>query len=135
MHSRHKELSRFRMSRYAYCPAAMLMFVALLVCIGCGDVFRPVANPIPGATTDPSNFHLAVVVSRNAAGNPGTGMQIDVSGDSNVGVVNAGQQPLYAALLRQSGRVFVSNSDGTITTFTPAGFFGPIGSPTTMSLP
>jgi hypothetical protein len=135
MHSRHKELSRFRMSRYAYCPAAMLMFVALLVCIGCGDVFRPVANPIPGATTDPSNFHLAVVVSRNAAGNPGTGMQIDVSGDSNVGVVNAGQQPLYAALLRQSGRVFVSNSDGTITTFTPAGFFGSIGSPTTISLP
>ncbi|HVO82186.1 MAG TPA: hypothetical protein VMT28_15735, partial [Terriglobales bacterium] len=99
---------------------AAFLLIALGVWSGCGDVFRPVANPIPGVTTDPRNYHIAVVVSQNAAGNPGSGMQIDVSGDSNVGVVRAGQQPLYAALQPNSSRVFVSNSDGSITSFTPA---------------
>jgi hypothetical protein len=112
-----------------------LPLFALVFWSGCGDVFRPVANPLPGPTSDPGNFHIAVVVSQNAIGNPGSGMQIDVSGDSNVGVVNAGQQPVYAALLPQSSRVFVSNTDGTVTTFTPANVFASIGTPTTISLP
>ncbi len=128
-------LSRSRMKRCAYRAAVVLILLALVLWTGCGDVFRPVANPIPGPTTDPRNFHIAIVVSQNAVGNPGSGMQIDVSGDSNVGVVNAGQQPLYAALLPQSNRVFVSNSDGTVTSFDPAGTTGSIGAPSTISLP
>jgi hypothetical protein len=123
------------MKRRRWWLAAAFMVAALITWAGCGDVFRPVANPIPGPTTDPRNYHIAVVVSQNAAGNPGTGMQIDVSGDSNVGVVNAGQQPLYAALAPNSSRVFVSNSDGSITSFTPAGFLGSIGVPSTITLP
>jgi hypothetical protein len=83
------------MNRCAWTLAAVFMLAALTVWTGCGDVFRPVANPIPGPTTDPRNFHIAVVVSQNAAGNPGSGMQIDVSGDSNVGTVNVGQQPRF----------------------------------------
>lgn len=130
-----EDLSRTRMKRWAYAAAAVLMVLALALWTGCGDVFRPVANPIPGPTTDPRNFHIAIVVSQNAVGNPGSGMQIDVSGDSNVGVVNTGQQPLYAALLPQSDRVFVSNSDGTVTSFAPAGTTGSIGVPSTISLP
>lgn len=135
MHCGLKQLSCSRMNRRAYGAGAILMFFALALWTGCGDIFRPVANPIPGATTDPRNYHVAVVVSQNAAGNPGTAMQIDVSGDSNVGVVNTGQQPIYAAMIAQSNRVFVSNSDGTIASFNPAGLFGSIGSPTTISLP
>jgi hypothetical protein len=122
-------------TRFARGIAAIVMFVALILWTGCGDVFRPVANPIPGPTGDPRNFHIAVVVSQNAAGNPGSGMQIDVSGDSNVGVVKAGQQPIFAALQPGSSRVFVSNSDGSISSFTPAGLLGSIGSPSTISLP
>jgi hypothetical protein len=123
------------MKRCARRAAVFLMVLALALWTGCGDVFRPVANPIPAPTTDPRNFHIAIVVSQNAVGNPGSGMQIDVAGDSNVGVVNAGQQPLYAALLPQTDRVFVSNSDGTVTSFTPAGTTGAIGVPSTISLP
>jgi YVTN family beta-propeller protein len=129
-----KQLLRPRLNRCAY-GAAILTFFALLLWTGCGDVFRPVANPIQGPTTDPRNFHLAVVVSQNAVGNPGSGMQIDVSGDSNVGVAKAGQQPLFAALQPGSSRVFVSNTDGSITSFTPAGLFGSIGAPSTITLP
>jgi hypothetical protein len=135
MHCGLKDLMRPGMTRCAYGAAAILMFVALALWTGCGDVFRPVANPIPGPTGDPRNFHIAVVVSQNAVGNPGSGMQIDVSGDSNVGVVQAGQQPLFAAMQPNGGRVFVSNSDGSISSFTPAGLFGPIGSPSTITLP
>lgn len=130
-----KELSCSQMPRCVYRAAAGVMLLALLLWTGCGDVFRPVANPIPGPTTDPRNFHIAVVVSQNEVGSPGSGMQIDVSGDSNVGVVNTGQQPLYAALLPSSNRAFVSNSDGTITSFFPAGFSGSISAPTTTTLP
>jgi hypothetical protein len=130
-----KHLSYSRMNRCAYGAAAVLMFLALALWTGCGDVFRPTANPIPGPTVDPRNFHIAVVISQNAVGNPGSGMQIDVSGDSNVGVIHAGQQPVYAALLPTGNRVFVSNSDGTVTSFTPAGFLGAIGAPSTISLP
>jgi YVTN family beta-propeller protein len=117
------------------CASVVLVIFSLALGTGCGDIFRPTANPIPGPTTDPRDFHIAVVVSRNAMGNPGSGMQIDVSGDSKVGVVEVGQQPLYAALLPQSSRVFVSSSDGTITSFTPAGTVGSIGAPTTVSPP
>jgi hypothetical protein len=119
------------------CLAAVLFILLLSLALwtSCGDTFRPVANPVPGPIPDPRNFHLAVVISQNALGNPGSGMQIDVSGDSSVGVVNAGQQPIHAALTTQGTRVFVANTDGTVTTFTPASTFGSIGTVTTLSLP
>jgi DNA-binding beta-propeller fold protein YncE len=124
-----------------------IAFVLLLslVCTGCGDIFRPVANPIPGPSPDPQNFHFAIVASQNAPGNPGSGMQIDVSGDTNIGAVPAGslgvaavgQGPVHAALLNPSaGRVFIANGlDDSVSTFTPANQLGPIGTVTTISLP
>ncbi|HET7207666.1 MAG TPA: hypothetical protein VFI95_13900 [Terriglobales bacterium] len=115
--------------------AAMLLMGLLTLWTGCGDVFRPVANPIPGVNPDPKNFHFALVASQNAPGNPGSGMQIDVSGDSTVGIVNAGQQPVYGAVLANGSRGFIANNDGTVTAFSPAGFFGSIGSPTTITMP
>ncbi len=130
-----KELSCARRRRCAYAAAVLLMLSALAIWTGCGDIFRPTVNPIPGPAPDPANYHVAIVISQNAAGNPGSGMQIDVSGDSNVGVVSTGQQPLFAALQPQSSRVFVSNSDGTITSFIPASIGGSIGLPSTISLP
>ena len=121
------------------------LLLAFLICTGCGDVFRPVANPLPGPVPDPQNFHFAIVASQNAPGNPGSGMQIDVSGDSDVGVVNAGasgigtpgQGPVHAALLSPSGgRVYIANGlNDSVSAFTPATQLGPIGTVTTISLP
>lgn len=122
-----------------------VLLLALLVWTGCGDVFRPVANPIPGPPPDPQNFHFAIVASQNAPGNPGSGMQIDVSGDTNVGtvktgslgVVPPGQGPVHAAILPPSAaRVYVANGmDDTVSTFTPASIFGSIGAASTITLP
>lgn len=121
------------------------LLLAFLICTGCGDVFRPVANPLPGPVPDPKNFHFAIVASQNAPGNPGAGMQIDVSGDSTVGVVSAGatgvnapgQGPVHATLLSPSaGRVYIANGlDDSVSTFTPANSLASIGTVTTISLP
>jgi YVTN family beta-propeller protein len=116
---------------------------------GCGDTFRPVAVPIPGPAPDPQNFHFTIVASQNAPGNPGSGMQIDVSGDTNVGAVPAGSRgcpnnlcvpgegPVHAAILSLgANRVYLANgTDDTVTTFSPAGPSGAIGTPTTITLP
>lgn len=118
---------------------AFILFLAILavIWISCGDTFRPVANPIPGQPPDPRNFHFAIVVSQNAPSNPGTGMQVDVSGDTNVGVANTSTAPVHAALLPPSGnRVYVANGAGdSVSVFTPASTISFIGAVTTISLP
>jgi len=115
----------------------VLVAFSLVAWTGCGDVFRPVAVPLPSPSPDPKNFHFALVVSQNALGNPGSATQIDVSGDSNVGVVPAGMTPVHAILLPPNGnRVYVANGTGnTVSTFTPANPFASIGAVTTISFP
>jgi len=53
----------------------------LLLELGCGNEYRPVANPIIGPGGQPQSLHYAYVVNYNASGN-GSNTQIDVSGDS-----------------------------------------------------
>jgi YVTN family beta-propeller protein len=110
---------------------------ALLLWAGCGDVFRPIAVPLPGPNPDPKNYHFAMVLSQNAAGNPGSAMQVDVSGDTNVGVVAPGMTPVHAILLPpNASRVYVANGSGdTVSTFTPASTLASIGTVTTISFP
>lgn len=100
--------------------------VGLLLSVGlwtaCGDVFRPVAVPVVGNPPDPANYHFAMVVSQNAPGSPSSAMQIDVSGDSNVGNAKLGLGPVHAAVLPPvGGRVYVANNlDDSVSTFAPA---------------
>jgi DNA-binding beta-propeller fold protein YncE len=83
-------------------------------------------------------------VSQNAPGSPSTAMQIDVSGDSNVGNAKLGLGPVHAALLPPvGGRVYVANNlADSVSTFAPAPACivapCPVSSPgavTTISLP
>ncbi len=115
----------------------LLLSSMAVIWISCGDVFRPVANPLPGPIPDPQNFHFAIVVSQNAPSNPGTGMQIDVSGDTNVGVARTATAPVHAALLPPNGnRVYVANGAGdSVSVFAPASTISSIGTVTTISLP
>jgi len=99
----------------------------------CGDVYRPVVIPINNTPPDTANFHAVFGISTNAPGNPGTALQVDVSGDTDIGAANMGLNPTHAVVLPNNSRVFVAaagtvNSDGTVnlsgsdvvTTFTPA---------------
>jgi DNA-binding beta-propeller fold protein YncE len=87
-------------------------------------------------------FSIAV----NAAYNPGTAFQIDVSGDSDIGSDNMGINPTHAAILPNNSRVFVASAGGdlcpsgtdVITAFTPAADSPTatgLGPPTTFTLP
>lgn len=91
-----------------------------LFCSGCGDTFRPVANPEPLPGGDPQRTAHAVVVSSNGS-NPGTAVIIDVSGDTNVGTLTGdtfvGRSPVHAA--SSVGTIYVVNrDDDNVTTFT-----------------
>jgi hypothetical protein len=95
--------------------------------MACGDVYRPVVIPINTTPPNSANFHAVFGFSTNAPGNPGTALQIDVSGDSSIGVANLGANPTHAAILPNNSRVFVANGAGdpcngvdVITSFIPA---------------
>ncbi len=100
--------------------------------IGCGDVYRPVANPILKPGGDPQTTHIAVVLSNNN-GSPGMASAIDVSGDTNIGNFALGRGPVQGAFSINSTVVFVPNkADDTVSSFTPLTQGSPV---TTITLP
>lgn len=96
--------------------AAALAWVLLS---GCGDTYRPVANPVPKPGGDPQATRVAVVISNNN-GSPGMASSIDVSGDTNIGNFVVGRGPSHAAFLPFSSSAFVANkNDDSLSFFTP----------------
>ncbi len=55
-----------------------------LICVSCGDQYRPVAIPIVPPPPDPQAVHFVLVFSVNGASDPGASSRVDVSGDSNI---------------------------------------------------
>lgn len=98
--------------------AILLLF---LICISCGDTFRPVAVPVQQPPPDPGSFHFAVMVNGNGPTNPGTTTRIDVSGDTNAGNSVAGFGPVHAALLANAARIYVANNgEDTVSSYAPS---------------
>jgi YVTN family beta-propeller protein len=104
------------------------VFVLLLA--GCNDTLRQFITPVPGPGGDPSTLAHAIVLSTNPVGN-GSDLHIDVSGDSVAGVVTVGPQPLF--LGKGNSRVFVLNSDNTVTSY--IALLPTSGLPSTITLP
>ena len=103
-----------------------MVLACTVVCVSCGQVYRPVVIPITITPPNPSNFHEVFAINANVPFNPGTGMQVDVSGDTNAGVINIGLNPLHAAIVPNNTRVFVASAGSVVgqsdivTSFTPA---------------
>lgn len=95
--------------------AVLLIAILGILVVGCGDVFRPTINFQPQPQGQPANLGQAVVLSTNPGGS-GSDTHIDVSGDTNVGVVNVGPNPLF--LGKGGSRAFILNSDNTVTLYT-----------------
>lgn len=117
----------------------LLAVVVLAVfVVSCGDTFRPTINFKPQPSGNPAALGNAVVLSTNPAGN-GSDTHIDVSGDSNAGIITVGPNPIF--LGKGGGRAIVINSDNTLTLYSalvatstvvttvtlPASVSGPIG--------
>ncbi len=127
-------------------PRAAVLAAVLstgLFCSGCGDYFRPVANPVflPGG--DPQRTRHAVVVSSNGA-NTGAAVVIDVSGDDAAAIfsgVNSngvdtgvGRNPVYATNI--GGTDYVVNlADNSLSAFILPLLPNPLNPPTQISLP
>jgi len=91
-----------------------------LICISCGDVYRPTIIPQPVPTPDPKNSHSTFTVNQNGVVTSGTGMQVDVSGDSAALVTKVAVMPVHAVVL--GNRVWVANQGAdSVSSFTVAG--------------
>jgi len=100
-------------------PAGIAAALAWLLLSGCGDVYRPVATPVPKPGGDPQATRVAVVISNNN-GSPGMASSIDVSGDTNIGNFVVGRTPVHAAFLPFSSQALVANkNDDSLSFITP----------------
>src|SRR5258708_4734495 len=98
-----------------------------LTCSGCGATFRPIIIPNPPTFPNPKAAHTVVAINDNGAVVPGSAMVIDVSGDTDVSVVNVGVAPVHA-VQQTANEVLVVNravtglnvpTSGCLVTFPP----------------
>ena len=102
-----------------------LVFLLALVCISCGDTFRPVAIPVTPNPPDPASLHYALIVTDNVGTNgvadPGASTRIDVSGDTNIQVARVGRGPVHATLLPDGSKTYVANTlEDTVSEYSPS---------------
>lgn len=108
---------------------ALAAFI-LLAELGCGDQYRPVANPIISPGGQPQATHYAFVVNYNPNGS-GSVAEIDVSGDTVLTVNAMGVGSIAEAFPASSLSLFVANSgNDTVNQYLPT----LAGSITTISL-
>ena len=110
-----------------------LGFVAsvYLICTGCGDTFRPIIIPNPPTFPNPRAAHTVVSINHNFEcldqacddGDAlilGSAMVINVSGDTDVSVVDVNLAPVHAAQ-QAANQVLVLNQAVTGVTPPPSG--------------
>src|SRR5215470_8555039 len=111
---------------------AGLLFL-FLICISCGDVYRPTIIPEPVPTPDPKNAHSTFTVNQNGTFNAGSGMQVNVSGDSAAGVPKVAVMPVHATLL--GTHVWVANQGAdSVSSFLASNGNSPIGTSVNVNL-
>jgi hypothetical protein len=91
-----------------------------LICSGCGDTFRPIIIPNPPTFPNPKAAHTVVAINDNGIFVPGSAMVVDVSGDTDVSVVNVGLAPVHA-VQQTANEVLVVNRAVTGLTPPPTG--------------
>jgi YVTN family beta-propeller protein len=84
--------------------------ILMILAAGCNDTLRQFITPVPSTSGDPGTLSHAITLSTNPlpAGGNGSDMHIDVSGDTSVGIVPLGVNPVF--LGKSSNRVFIINS-------------------------
>jgi YVTN family beta-propeller protein len=120
-------------SKFSRILAAAALLLVCILEMSCGENYRPVAIPVLGPQPDPAAAHFVISLHTNGdnfqvsgmctpsgtpppcIADPGTASRIDVSGDSNVGVLTTGILPTHAALLPNGSKLFVASSDDTVT--------------------
>lgn len=112
----------------------LVLFTAVTVALvaGCNDTLRQFILPVPQPGGDSCSGCLAhaLVLSQNPAGN-GSAMHIDVLGDTSVGIVPLGLNPVFVG--KNTSRVFITNSDQTVSSY--IGLLSNTANPSIITLP
>ncbi len=91
-----------------------------LICVSCGDQYRPVAVPIIPPAPDPQAVHYVLVFTANGMIDPGASSRVDISGDSNIGTTQLGLGPTHATLTGTGARVYAANTlEDSISSYSP----------------
>jgi DNA-binding beta-propeller fold protein YncE len=93
------------MKRFPGLGFVLLLFV---ICGGCGETFRPIIVPNPPVFPNPKAAHTVVSINDNGTAVPGSVMVVDVSGDTNISVVDVGVSPVHA-VQQTANQVLVVN--------------------------
>jgi YVTN family beta-propeller protein len=97
----------------------ILAAFVLLSELGCGDQYRPVANPVVSPGGQPQSTHFAWVLNYNPSGD-GSTTEIDVSGDTNLAVNTMGVSSSSEAFPSNSLSLYVANQgDDTVNQYLP----------------
>jgi YVTN family beta-propeller protein len=104
--------------------------LAILICVACGQIYRPVVIPINNIPPSPGNFHAVFSLNTNAVYGldpgptlvygPGSAMQIDVGGDTDLGIATlvdgsvSGANPTHGISLPNFSRVFVASAGSVV---------------------
>ncbi len=108
------------------------LLVLIIIELSCGDTYRPVAIPLPPSPPNPGASHYMLVITGNGPVNPGSGLRLDVSGDTAVAQARTGLGPVSVAVLPNGTRTYIANSmEDTVSSFVSA----TPGSVTTTVLP
>jgi YVTN family beta-propeller protein len=83
--------------------------VLMVLAVGCNDTLRQFIVPVPSPTGDPGRLAHAITLSTNPVTPPNNGsdMHINVSGDSSVGIVPVGVNPVF--LGKTASQAFIIN--------------------------
>src|SRR5437764_7262094 len=82
---------------------------SVLFSVGCGDTFRPIATPIITTGGQPQTQRQVVVLSTAGLGAEGNTVHVNVSGDTNVGQVAVGRDPVHVALVFSGTTTLIVN--------------------------
>jgi len=87
--------------------------ILCIILAGCSQTFRQIAIPLPTQTGDPAPLNRALFATADVAPHPGAVTFVDVPGDTNVGQVQVGINPVQIGLTFGGGRAVTPNAGDT----------------------
>jgi DNA-binding beta-propeller fold protein YncE len=95
------------MKRFLWLGFVLLVYI---ICTGCGETYRPIIIPNPPVFPNPKAAHTVLSINDNGTVVPGTGMVVDVSGDTDQSIADMGVGPVHAVQQSASQVLVVNHS-------------------------